>query len=47
MRIRAKISFIAFENRLTILELFIQTISVSYVNLMISGVVPNSSYEEN
>ena len=47
MRIRAKIGFIAFEKRVTILELFVQTISYSYVHLIIAGVVPQPSDEEN
>jgi hypothetical protein len=40
MRIRAKISYIAFSRRLTIQELFISTITNCYRKLMILGDIP-------
>ena len=47
LRVRAKISLIAFEKRMTILELFVSTIQSCYIHLMISRVIPRNSAEEN
>ena len=45
MRVRAKISFIAFERRMTILELFVSTIQNCYRQLMTLRQIPPLSEE--
>jgi hypothetical protein len=45
MKVRAKISFMAFEKRMTITELFCQTIFIRYNQLMESGEIPKINPE--
>ena len=40
MRVRAKISFMAFEKRMTVVEFFVHTIQKCYRHLMASGAIP-------
>lgn len=46
MRIRAKISFMALERRMTIVELMITTIFKSYREIQHMGIYPKESYEQ-
>lgn len=46
MRVRQKISFIAFERRMTIPELFVHTITKCYRQLMNTGSIPAMTQEE-
>lgn len=43
LKVRAKISFIAFEKRMTIPELFVSTILNCYEHLMSVGAIPSLS----
>jgi hypothetical protein len=45
MRIRAKISFMALERRMTVVELIIATIMKSYQEVKRMGVYPIESYD--
>lgn len=45
IRVRIKISFIALQKRMTILELFVSTIMKTYLHLMRSGHIPALSEE--
>lgn len=45
MRIRAKISFMALERRMTVVELLIETILRSYREIQRMGIYPMESYE--
>ena len=46
MRIRAKISFMALERRMTVVELIIATIMKSYQEVKRMGVYPIESYDQ-
>lgn len=46
MRVRAKISFMALEKRMTVLELFVVTIKKCYEHLMSVGAIPSISDED-
>ena len=46
MRVRAKISFIAFQKRMTISELFCETIIKSYTQLSKCGDIPKMTEKE-
>ena len=46
MRIRAKISFMALERRLTVVELLIETILKSYQEIQRMGIYPMETYEQ-
>ena len=43
IRIRQKISFMAFEKRMTVFELFIKSILTCYLSLMMSGAIKQES----
>jgi len=46
MKVRAKISFIAFEKRLTLTELFCQTIDLTYRQLIAKNEIQEPSPEQ-